>query len=69
MRVEYGNTSKEQEAHLSERHEAMGNAILKGNTASHECSLEGEEQCLNDAFEKLCEGKVPVTYTTERSFI
>jgi len=57
---------KEEEAQLSERHVAMGNVFIKGKTASPEKSLEGEEQCLNGAFQKLCEGKLQVSYTAER---
>jgi len=64
LTVEYKNISKEQEAKLSERHVAMGTAILNGNTESYENNFEGEKQCLKDAFEKLCEtGILLGTYT------
>jgi len=56
LRVDYKHTDEETSKQLSDRHVAIGNAVLKGNTVSDEQNFGCEGQCLNSAFEKLREG-------------
>jgi len=56
LRVDYKHTDEETSKQLSDRHVAIGNAILTGNTVSDEQTFGCEGQCLHSAFETLREG-------------
>jgi len=56
LRVDYKQTDEETSKQLSDRHVAIGNVVLNGDTVLHEQSFGREGQCLASVFENLPEG-------------
>jgi len=58
--VDYKQTDEETSKQLSDRHVAIGNAVLKVDTVSDEQNFGCEGQCLNSGFKKLREGMLNI---------
>jgi len=62
LSVEYKQTDEETSKQLSDRHMAIGHAVLKAKTVLDKQNVGRKGQCLNSAFEKLREGMFNINF-------